>query len=178
MAFPARELAGTTAKAVGSFREAIQDLLVPELRALKASMDALRTEMQLRNEQQAKATEELNKRQTLVSEALGDRLTRSIEAMDKRQMVAAQALSDSIRAMDERQTGAIRAMDERQTETIRALDERQTKSTETMGARLTQALESLTAEMRLRDTHLSQKLDVAMDVRDRLAQVEARLPKQ
>ena len=93
-------------------------------------------------------------------------------------MVAAQALSDSIRAMDERQTGAIRAMDERQTETIRALDERQTKSTETMGARLTQALESLTAEMRLRDTHLSQKLDVAMDVRDRLAQVEARLPKQ
>ena len=42
-----------TAKAktiIDSLREVAQDLLVPELRALRVSMDSLRTEMQLRDE--------------------------------------------------------------------------------------------------------------------------------
>ena len=111
MAVPMKELAGSTTKAVGTFREAVQDLLVPELRALKVSMDGIRTEMQLR-------------------------------------------------------------------------DERQTKALEDQGKRLTQAIESLTQEMRLRDERqsqnisaLSEKLDFAIDIRERLAAVEARLPR-
>jgi hypothetical protein len=35
---------------VDSFREAVQDLLVPELKALRVSVDSLRTEMHLRTE--------------------------------------------------------------------------------------------------------------------------------
>lgn len=41
----------TSAKTVvDSFREAVQDLLVPELKALRVSVDSLRTEMHLRTE--------------------------------------------------------------------------------------------------------------------------------
>ncbi len=112
VAVPVREVADSAAKTVGSFREAIQDLLVPEMRSMKVSIDALRTEMLLR-------------------------------------------------------------------------DERQTKATEALSEQLSSAIKSLTEEMRLRDTHqsqnmqaLSQKLDFAIDIRERLAQVEARLPKQ
>ena len=112
MAVPVKEIGLTTAKAVGSFREAVQDLLVPELRALKVSMEAIRTEMQLRDEKQMKALED-------------------------------------------------------------------------QGQRLTQAVESLAREMKLRDERqsqgilaLSEKLDFAIDIRERLAVVEARLPRQ
>ena len=35
---------------VESLRDVVQDLLVPELKALKASMDSMRTEMILRDE--------------------------------------------------------------------------------------------------------------------------------
>jgi hypothetical protein len=41
----------TSAKTVvESFREVVQDLLVPELKALRVSVDSLRTEMHLRTE--------------------------------------------------------------------------------------------------------------------------------
>ncbi len=112
MAAPLKEIGSTAAKAAGTFRDAIQDLLVPELRSLKVSMEGIRTEMHLR---------------------------------------------------DERQTAALQAQ----------------------GERLTQAIEALTHEVRLRDENqskamasLSQKLDFAIDIRERLAHVEARLPKQ
>jgi len=39
-----------TRTVVDSFREAIQDLLVPELKALRVSVDSLRTEMHLRTD--------------------------------------------------------------------------------------------------------------------------------
>ena len=123
MAAPLKEIGSTAAKAAGTFRDAIQDLLVPELRSLKVSMEGIRTEMQLR---------------------------------------------------DERQTVALQSQGERQTAALQA-----------QGERLTQAIEALTHEVRLRDENqskamasLSQKLDFAIDIRERLAHVEARLPKQ
>jgi hypothetical protein len=56
----------TAKSALGSFREVVQDLLVPELKALKVSMDSMRSEtslsleslrkeMQLRDEINAQA---------------------------------------------------------------------------------------------------------------------------
>lgn len=86
--------ASAAKNAVGSFREVVQDLLVPELRAVKVSVDSLRTEMVLRDEK----------------------------------------LEQSIRLGLENATSAIR--------------------------------------------HLSEKLDYAGDVRERLASIEARLPRQ
>jgi hypothetical protein len=40
---------------VESLRELIQDILVPELKALKASMDAIRSEMKVRDEKNEQA---------------------------------------------------------------------------------------------------------------------------
>ena len=45
-----------TAKyAVGAFREAVNDLLIPEIKSIKVSIDSLRMEMQLRNEKQTES---------------------------------------------------------------------------------------------------------------------------
>ena len=83
-----------TKNMVESLREVVQDLLVPELKSVKVSIDSLRTEMQLRDER-----------------------TQQI-----------------IRSGDEKNENAIRS--------------------------------------------LSEKLDFAIDIRERLASLEARLPRQ
>lgn len=44
-----------TKNAVESFREVVQDLLVPELKSVKVAIDSLRTEMMLRDEKQTQA---------------------------------------------------------------------------------------------------------------------------
>jgi hypothetical protein len=87
MAVPAKNI-------VESFREVVQDLLVPELKALRVSFDSMKVEMQLR---------------------------------------------------DEKVHTELRLRDERMQESIRGL---------------------------------SQKLDFAIDIRERLAVLEARLPRQ
>jgi hypothetical protein len=94
MAVPAKTI-------VDSFREAVQDLLVPELKAMRVSMDSIRTEMQLRDE----------------------KLQESLEAL----------------------RNEMQLRDDRTHEVIRAL---------------------------------GQKLDFAIDIRERLAVLEARLPRQ
>jgi len=48
--------------AVESLREIVQDLLVPELKAIKASMEGLRSEMQLRDEKQTQALQHLSEK--------------------------------------------------------------------------------------------------------------------
>ena len=79
---------------VDSLREVVQDLLVPELKALRVSVDSMKTEMQLRDEK----------------------------------------IHSELRLRDERTQDSLRS--------------------------------------------LSQKLDFAIDIRERLAALEARLPRQ
>lgn len=105
MALPVKEIGQTGAKAVGSFREAVQDLLVPELRAIKVQLDGLTQELRLRTEQ----------------------------------------LTQEMRLRDEQLRKEISLRDERQTQAIAAL---------------------------------SEKLDFAIDIRERLSHLEARLPRQ
>ena len=50
MALEMKKAAGSTAKAVGSLPETVQDFLVPELREIKASLDALREGLRLRTD--------------------------------------------------------------------------------------------------------------------------------
>ncbi|ADV83734.1 hypothetical protein [Terriglobus saanensis] len=91
----------STKNVVDAFREAIQDILVPEIRSMKVSIDSLRTEMQLRDENQARAV---------------------------------QGIASEMKLRDEKQTTAIHS--------------------------------------------LSEKLDFAIDIRERLASLEARMPRQ
>jgi aminoglycoside N3'-acetyltransferase len=46
--------------AVESLREIVQDLLVPELKAIKPTMEGIRIEMQLRDEKQTQAIQALS----------------------------------------------------------------------------------------------------------------------
>jgi hypothetical protein len=47
---------------VESLRELIQDLLVPELKALRVSMDAIRSEMKVRDEKHEQAMRHLSEK--------------------------------------------------------------------------------------------------------------------
>lgn len=109
-------MAETAKNVLGSFREAIQDLLVPELKALRVSVDSLRTEMHLRT----------------------DSLQREMQLRDETLRAELKLRDDSLRAE------------------LHAGD----KSTQ-------DALQAL-----------GQKLDFAIDIRERLVALEARLPKQ
>jgi excinuclease UvrABC helicase subunit UvrB len=93
---------------IDSFREAVQDLLVPELKALRVSVDAIKTEMQLRDE----------------------RLQESIDGVRTELRVRAESLHNENQLMRESVQ------------------------------------------------NLAQKLDFAIDIRERLAALEARLPRQ
>ena len=95
MALLVREATSSTARAVGSFREAVQDLLVPELRAMKVSIDSLTQEMRLRNEQ---VTQELRMRT--------DQLQQEMRMRDTNQR-------EELRVRDEQQKTAIAAMSDR-----------------------------------------------------------------
>jgi hypothetical protein len=47
---------------VDSLRDVVQDLLVPELKALKVSMDSMRTEMRVRDEKNDQAMRHLSEK--------------------------------------------------------------------------------------------------------------------
>ncbi len=97
---------------VDSLREIAQDILVPEVKSLRVSVEGLRTEMQL-----------------------GDRnLQNSVDA-----------LREEMKVRDERLHSEMRLRDEQMKEAIHTL---------------------------------SQKLDFAIDIRERLAALEARQPRQ
>ena len=56
--------------AVESLRDIVQDLLVPELKAIKASLDALKEEVRLRDEKQTQAIAQLGNEMKLRDENL------------------------------------------------------------------------------------------------------------
>jgi hypothetical protein len=89
-------MTSSTRTVVDSFREAIQDLLVPELKALRVSVDSLRTEMHLR-------TDSLQREMQLRDETLraelklrDENLRAEIHAGDKITQDALQALSQKL----------------------------------------------------------------------------------
>jgi hypothetical protein len=138
-------VAATAKSIVDSFREMAQDLLVPELKAVRVSVDGLRTEMQLRDEKLADSVE-----------AVRTKLSDSVEALRTEMRLRDERTQESIRHLDERTTALILHLDEKTQQSIRALDDRTQSSLE----------------------RLAQRLDLAIDIRERLAALEARSPKQ
>ncbi len=94
-----------TRSVVGSFREVVQDLLVPELKALKVSMDSMRNETNI-----------------------------SLQSLRSETKTSFDALRQEMKLRDEINAQAMRG--------------------------------------------LAEKLDYAIDIRERLASLEARLPRQ
>ena len=55
-------MGSTTRNVIESFRDVVQDLLVPELKSVKVAIDSLRTERQLRDENQTRAIQNLSQK--------------------------------------------------------------------------------------------------------------------
>lgn len=106
----------TAKNIVESFREVVQDLLVPELKSVRVSVDALRTEMRL---MQDASREELK--------------------------ITKDALREEMKLRNESLERTIREGEQRTQQLVHSL---------------------------------SEKLDYAIDIRERLAMLEARLPRQ
>jgi hypothetical protein len=70
-------------KIVDSFREVAQDILVPELKALRVSVDALRTEMQLRDEKTQESIRHLDLRTQESIRHLSDKLDFAIDIRER-----------------------------------------------------------------------------------------------
>ena len=85
---------------VGSLREIVQDLLVPELKAVKVEIAALRTDMKSSNEalriDMMSSNEALRTDMNLSIGALRDELKIRIEASDRHTEQLIRALSDKL----------------------------------------------------------------------------------
>jgi hypothetical protein len=68
---------------VDSFREVAQDILVPELKALRVSVDSLRTEMQLRDEKTQESIRHLDLRTQESIRHLSDKLDFAIDIPER-----------------------------------------------------------------------------------------------
>lgn len=106
----------STKNVLESFRDVAQDVLVPELKAVKISVDALRTEIKL-----------------------------NTEALREEMKLTKDALREETKIRHEPLTRMMQMESERNDQQIR---------------------------------NLGEKFDIAIDIRERLASVEARMPKQ
>jgi len=73
----------TAKTVVDSFREAIQDLLVPELKAIRVSVDSLRTEMHLRTENLQRELQLRDEMLKAEIHALGQKLDFAIDIRER-----------------------------------------------------------------------------------------------
>ena len=119
MATHVKELTASASKAVGGVREIVQDLVAPDLRAVKVSIDALTQELRLRT-----------------------------DALSQEMKLRSENLQDELRALREE---------------MRLRDENQSKHAQSMSQDIKE---------------LSRKLDFTIELRERVAVLEARMPKQ
>ncbi len=68
---------------VMSLREVVQDLLVPELKAVKVSIDSMRDEMKLRNENLERMIKYGDDRNEQLIRALSDKLDFAVEFRER-----------------------------------------------------------------------------------------------
>jgi trehalose-6-phosphate synthase len=76
-------MAATAKSVIDSLRELLQDILVPELKALRVSMDSLRTEMQLRDEKTQESIRHLDQRTQESIRHLSEKLDYAIDIRER-----------------------------------------------------------------------------------------------
>ncbi len=135
-----KEITQTAQKTAATFREAIQDMLVPELRSMKVSIEALTAELRLRD-----ATQTSN--------------------LD--------GLREELRLRDTTQTSNLDGLREE----LRLRDATQTKNLEALREELRLRTDSLKEELRSGFKRIDDTLGTYLEVRERLAGIEARLPR-
>ncbi len=73
----------TSKSVVESFRGAVQDLLVPELKSMRVSIDSMRTEMQLRNETLEQMILSSDEKHTQAIRSLSEKLDFAIDIRER-----------------------------------------------------------------------------------------------
>ncbi len=142
MALPVRSLGEGTARNIGGLRELIQDLVTPDLKAMKASHEALQQELRFRT-----------------------------EALSQELKIRFEGLQEELRLRDAMQTRSFQSLESGLQEELRLRDAMQTRSF--------QSLESSLQKLTDAVTQLSRKVEANnIDLRERVAAIEARLPKQ
>lgn len=128
-----KEITQTAQKTAATFREAVQDMLVPELRAMKVSIEALTVELRLRDATQ----------------------TTNLEALREE----------------------LRLRDATQTKNLEALREELRLRTDSLKEELRNRTDSLQTEMRTGFKRIDETIGTQIELRERLASIEARLPR-
>ncbi len=118
---------------VESLREIVQDLLVPELKAVKAEISSMRSEM-----------------------------TTGLDAVRTEMRLRDEKQTQALQYLDEKQTQAFLRLDEKHSAAFKHLDEKMSDSTKHIWDGIQQ---------------LSAKMDSSVEFRERLASIEARLPR-
>ena len=155
----ATDMAVTAMKAksaVDSLRDVVQDLLVPELKAVKMSVDSLRTEMKLSDD------------------ALRAEMKGSIDTLRADVVGSADALRAEMKGSIDTLRADVMGSADAQRADVKG-------SADALRAEVKGSIDTLRTEMRLQDEkqtqaiqHLSEKLDIAISIRERLAVLEAR----
>jgi hypothetical protein len=130
MATPVRDIASGTAKTASGLREIIQDLVAPDLRAIKVSVDGLAQEIKLR------------------TDALAQEIKTRTEALSNEMKLRHEGLQEELRMLRDE---------------MRLRDENQGKMLYLMATDI---------------KSLAQKFDLTNDLRERIASIEARMPRQ
>jgi hypothetical protein len=63
-----------TKSSIDSVREIVQDFLVPELKAVKVSIDSIQNEMRLRDENKSRAMQRLDEKLTQTTRHLSEKI--------------------------------------------------------------------------------------------------------
>lgn len=146
-----KEITQTAQKTAATFREAIQDMLVPEIRSMKVAIEALTSELRLRDANQ----------------------TANLNSLRETQTANLNALRDELRLRDTTQTANLDSLREE----LRLRDATQTKNLEALREEVRLRSDSLKEEMRSGFKRIDDTLGTYIEVRERLAGIEARLPR-
>jgi DNA-binding transcriptional MerR regulator len=71
-----------TKSSINSVPEIVQDFLVPELKAVKVSIDSIQNEMRLRDENQSRAMQHLDEKLTQTTQHLSEKIQALSDKVD------------------------------------------------------------------------------------------------
>ena len=149
-------------------KKAFQDIVAPELHALRGEIRVLDQRIVALDEKLEHKISALDEKLEHKISALDEKLEHKISALDEK-------LEHKISALDEKLDHKVGALDQK----LDAVEDRLTIRIDALGAQVASHRAELLAELRRVDNRIDsvdRELRTAIDVRERLAALEARLP--
>jgi hypothetical protein len=137
---------------VESLRDIVQDLLVPDMKALKVGLETHRVETKLQT----------------------DVVRSEVVSLRNEMNISLDSLRIEIRLRDEKQSQAIHAFSDKQAHATQALSDRMDQAHQTLSDKMEKANQALLDRMDQANKALTDKMVFTADVRERLAVLEDR----